>query len=461
MANLTASLAQDNYKSTLSQAYNWAVGTIYVKNTPTVTFPAGKKVFLTINPEKSNMQVVRVSARDSTLKTITVDSIAVNKWSWSAYAQQSHAVGSKVVISIPYAVWEELDTVTTDKLDINGWNGLYYASTAARDTALWANGVPTTDYRMVRAWSTFYNYNLWTAQWESVDTGTPTPTMTTTSLWTAELWTQAENTAGTASGSVWPLVITPNIMATTIQRGERLYAGVSATGNDTYVVAMTPVLAAYTTWMRISFKTDVANTWACTINVNSLGAKSIKTQAWSDPADWFIAATSIVSLMYDWTNFVVQNPPNIATDAEARTGTNTTNPTNPFQLKTYFGWTPIAWTWIVVWKSTTAVSFTWSATPTKKYQRTAHKTWTYTVSFTLSNATGFSSWYWRIYKNWSAFWTTRSVTAWGWPTTYSENLAFTAWDEVQLYMRVDASAQSYCDLFSISCDMPVSSVTTY
>ena len=75
MANLTASLAQDNYQSTLSQAYNWAVGTMYVKNTPTVTFPAGKKVFLTINPEKSNMQVVRVSARDSALKTITDDSI--------------------------------------------------------------------------------------------------------------------------------------------------------------------------------------------------------------------------------------------------------------------------------------------------------------------------------------------------------------------------------------------------
>lgn len=57
-------------------------------------------------------------------------------------------------------------------------------------------------------------------------------------------------------------------MATTIQRGERLYAGVSATANDTYVVTMTPALAAYTTGMQISFKTDVANTGACTINVN-------------------------------------------------------------------------------------------------------------------------------------------------------------------------------------------------
>ncbi len=57
-------------------------------------------------------------------------------------------------------------------------------------------------------------------------------------------------------------------MATTIQRGERLYAGASATGNDTYVVTMTPALAAYTTGQEIRFKTDVANTGACTININ-------------------------------------------------------------------------------------------------------------------------------------------------------------------------------------------------
>lgn len=431
MANLTASLAQDNYQSTLSQAYNWAVGTMYVKNTPTVTFPAGKKVFLTINPEKSNMQVVRVSARDSALKTITVDSIAVNKWSGSAYTQQSHAVGSKVVISIPYAVWEELDTVTTDKLDINGWNGLYYASTAARDAALWANWVPTTDYRMVRAWSVFYNYNLWTGQWESVDTWTATPTMTTTSLWVAELWTQAENTAGTASGSVWPLVITPNIMATTIQRGERLYAGVSATGNDTYVVTMTPALAAYTTGMQISFKTDVANTGACTINVNWLWAKNIKTLAWSDPVTGEIPATTIVGLQYDGTNMVIQNPPVLATDAEAITWTDIKKVTTPYQLKTF--------TKIVLSNLTRDRNgANWTVTYTHNLWRTPRIV---KVTARLDSGTYKSIGYYQdwtsycIYDNWTSWWTQTfaidvSYTAWGWQKGVIQNLTSTQFDIV-------------------------------
>lgn len=68
-------------------------------------------------------------------------------------------------------------------------------------------------------------------------------------------------------------------MAKVIQSGSYLYAGASATGNDTYVVTMTPALTAYTTGMRISFKADVANTGACSINVNALGAKDIKTTA--------------------------------------------------------------------------------------------------------------------------------------------------------------------------------------
>lgn len=332
MANLTASLAQDNYKSTLSQAYNWAVWTIYVKNTPTVTFPAGKKVFLTINPEKSNMQVVRVSARDSALKTITVDSIAVNKWSGTAYTQQSHAVGSKVVISIPYAVWEELDTVTTDKLDINGWNGLYYASTAARDAALWANWVPTTDYRMVRAWSVFYNYNLRTGQWESVDTWTATPAMTTTSLWTGEISTQAETEAQTLIWSVWPLVPTnatinpANITWATPATGDKFsFADISDSnylksgtlanllalvdqwffgdGSDwdvttVWTVTLTSdmyynnlVVNTWTTlntaWYRVFVKWTISWTWTINRNGNAWGAGA----SWASGTAWVAATT--------------------------------------------------------------------------------------------------------------------------------------------------------------------------
>ena len=75
-----------------------------------------------------------------------------------------------------------------------------YASTAARDSALWGDWVPTIAYTWIQAWSVFYNYNTWTAQWESVDTGTTTPNGSTTVAWKFEEWTVAEQWTATATG---------------------------------------------------------------------------------------------------------------------------------------------------------------------------------------------------------------------------------------------------------------------
>ena len=107
------------------------------------------------------------------------------------------------------------------------------------------------------------------------------------------------------------------------QSGEEIYAA-SATGNDTYVITVAPVPAAYVTGQRFYFKPDTANTGAATLNVNSLGAKSILRPDGSALANGDIAANQIVGVSYDGTNFLMNTPvanaPKFAHGVDTRTG---------------------------------------------------------------------------------------------------------------------------------------------
>lgn len=79
---------------------------------------------------------------------------------------------------------------------------------------------------------------------------------------------------------------------------------VSSNGTDSYAITI-PGLSAYVAGMTFKFKADVANTGACTLNVNGLGAKSIKKEVSSDLVTNDILAGKIVTLMYDGTNMQV------------------------------------------------------------------------------------------------------------------------------------------------------------
>lgn len=92
------------------------------------------------------------------------------------------------------------------------------------------------------------------------------------------------------------------IKSSTVVDGSFNYAADTA-ANDAYLVALNPSPAAYTEGMHIFFKAVTANTGACSINVNSLGVKDIKTGAGADPGDNTILAGQIVHLIYDGTNF--------------------------------------------------------------------------------------------------------------------------------------------------------------
>lgn len=83
-----------------------------------------------------------------------------------------------------------------------------------------------------------------------------------------------------------------------------------AGANDTYTATLSPAPAAYVTGQHYRFKANTANTGACTINFNGLGAKAIKKAAGgitTDLADNDIRAGQWVDLVYDGTNMQMQS----------------------------------------------------------------------------------------------------------------------------------------------------------
>jgi len=107
-----------------------------------------------------------------------------------------------------------------------------------------------------------------------------------------------------------------------LAKGNYQYA-TSSTGTDAYAVTIDDV-DAYTAGMVVRFKADVANTGACTLDVNSLGAKAIKLDDGSDPEDGYIQAGAIVTVVYNGTNFVLSTPGLVAHKADTANPHNVT-----------------------------------------------------------------------------------------------------------------------------------------
>lgn len=80
---------------------------------------------------------------------------------------------------------------------------------------------------------------------------------------------------------------------------------VTASGTDTYTATITPAPAAYVSGKIYAVKFTNANTGAATINLNSLGAKSIKKNGSTALGSGDISAGQVYLLAYDGTNFQV------------------------------------------------------------------------------------------------------------------------------------------------------------
>ena len=102
-----------------------------------------------------------------------------------------------------------------------------------------------------------------------------------------------------SAGTVNSYATAPNVQA-----GAYSYAA-DAGGSDAYAITLSPVPAGYTTGMIVTFKANTANTGASTLNVNSLGAKTIKRTGTTDTKTGDILANQLVTVVYDGTNFVI------------------------------------------------------------------------------------------------------------------------------------------------------------
>ena len=116
--------------------------------------------------------------------------------------------------------------------------------------------------------------------------------------------------------------------------GFALYVSVAQStvlsGTDTgavnaYAIAPSPVISAYTAGLIVSFAPANTNTGASTLNVNSLGVKSLTTAAGAALVAGQLVAGSEVIAIYDGTKFQVVNPVQLAASNLYATDTGAAN----------------------------------------------------------------------------------------------------------------------------------------
>lgn len=116
------------------------------------------------------------------------------------------------------------------------------------------------------------------------------------------------NTTGINSLTVGTLNAT-NLSAKADVLEASLFAA-DAGSTDDYVITLSPAITAYVSGTFYSFKANTANTTAATININGLGAKTIKKAAGgitTDLATNDIRAGQWVIVQYDGTNMQMQS----------------------------------------------------------------------------------------------------------------------------------------------------------
>lgn len=384
-----------------------------------------------------------LSKRWITLDKTLTENAALKK-EWRAGSIGSVTVFASDMADIEGNVNISGDLTVTGNITTNDTTKPWFKPQSLTQTQI--NALPTTGTAIVYN-STSWEYNLlkWWS-WYPVDLWTTTPFASPTVAWITEEATSAQSIAGTVLWETWAdLFVTPLDIAKNTQSGTFVYAD-SSDVSDTYTVNLTPALTTYTTGMKVRVKFTTANTGACTINLNSLGAKSIKTRWGNDPQDWDIAG--IRELTYDGTNFVLtlnkattdeQWLAESATESEMAAGSDTFRYVTVSQWTDFYGYSITAWTTYISAQANTERTTT-SATYVKLKEIQIKRSWNYTVSFDLDSNS--NTVFARIYKNGVAFGTEQSKS-WVGYVTKTEDLTFSAGDLLQLYANKWTATTAY------------------
>ena len=198
-------------------------------------------------------------------------------------------------------IWT-LDNITAGQLVGNSY------------TAAGTNAIALTPAANTPTPTSYANYNTYVFSAPATSTGPVTMQVgslgylncyingtqaTTGSLQAGETFIAVYNSALNSGAGGFSLF--PSISAVPL-----VYAAETGAANA-YVITPTPVISAYVAGQIYEFIATNANTGASTLNVNSLGAKSILNQAGGALIANQILAGSVVSVVYNGTAFIMQN----------------------------------------------------------------------------------------------------------------------------------------------------------
>jgi len=86
------------------------------------------------------------------------------------------------------------------------------------------------------------------------------------------------------------------------------YGAKETVASDAYTATLNPAPTAYDEGFTVTFKAYTANTGAASLNVNELGAKSIKILNDQTPGNRCLEADGVYNLVYDGTSFQLTTP---------------------------------------------------------------------------------------------------------------------------------------------------------
>lgn len=131
-------------------------------------------------------------------------------------------------------------------------------------------------------------------------------------------------------------LISPSAKPKISQDGAEVYSSDTGSANA-YVVTLVPAITSYTTGADVSFSATNANTGASTVNVNGLGTKNIFKNGSLPLVAGDIKSGQIVVLVYDGTQFQMQNPSGNAINAQSDFTTSSVSVTSGVEtvIKTF------------------------------------------------------------------------------------------------------------------------------
>jgi len=117
MADITKQPLEDWFETSLSQSWDWTVGTVNVNAVPNFTFPAWVTTYIVVNPKNTGIQVAEIDSYDPVAKTLNVTNVTLELWSGYASTTKTHSVTSKVIISNNYENWKHIKEVIETKVN--------------------------------------------------------------------------------------------------------------------------------------------------------------------------------------------------------------------------------------------------------------------------------------------------------------------------------------------------------